>query len=928
MTDQNILDMLDEIRRQTQILESIAKGTSVGPNRPSPASRNAPGETREERQQRKAARELGNQFDDLADSSKGVTVSFDQLARRTNLAMLAFAKQTLQMSNNLSSLKPAISAVSNVAATAVSAITGAVGNAVSTLSLLGGPITKIVGTITGGLVGAVGTASAELIKAAGEGAGLVLEQMEAISNNYTAIAQLGGATARGMTDLYESVGETGIRMEQWAALVGKHSEKLAFSFGSVGDGLLTVNQAAEKMRKTGITEQFLRLGVGVDEQASALASYSKMHSMNSRREKLSVDQLIEGTQRWYTEIDQIARATGKSREAINESVLAQQRSLRWGATMEILNRRQTDLGNKLAASFEKVDAVTGGTFVTDALRDIFSGGRLGKEAQSLMTLAGQDIIPIVDNIKRGLLGADEGMSQIVDAIAKRGGTGAINLESLVGNQLAELGEVLRAARLSQNFIAAGESLDAYAGKLKDSQQSVIKGNDLTTNNIASTQEAVMDIYAEIQKAFSKVLPSASTQIANFADVISEKLPLMAQAIDDYIEKLTGNRPVSAFNKQMQAAESARRNTATVSGTPETGQRGTFWENVSGKVSPENVASLLSDVGITNTRAQANILAQLQAESGFRPRSENLQYSGKKLFEMYGPNQTRNKVRFNSLAEAEALSKQGPEAIGNVIYGGRMGNAVNEGFLYRGRGLIQLTGKDNYAKYGRIIGEDLVNNPDLANDPQIAKKIAVAYMQEQQKAGVNLADIQQVGKAMGFATNDQASRAALASDFEKRLQRGGFRDGGISTGPMTGYTQLLHGTEAIVPLPDGKTIPVDLNFSSITRKMTQDFKTTNADQNKFSPADLVKNLTADFKTTMAGPLEKLALNLNSIQAQQQLPARVEQPSGLNSPELREMNAKMTEQMSAMNAQISKLTEVVDILRRSNATNEKLLQAARN
>jgi len=51
-------------------------------------------------------------------------------------------------------------------------------------------------------------------------------------------------------------------------------------------------------------------------------------------------------------------------------------------------------------------------------------------------------------------------------------------------------------------------------------------------------------------------------------------------------------------------------------------------------------------------------------------------------------------------------------------------------------------------------------------------------------------------------------------------KGGFNTGGISTGPVSGYTEVLHGTEAVVPLPDNKTIPVSLDSSSITASLNQ------------------------------------------------------------------------------------------------------------
>lgn len=215
-------------------------------------------------------------------------------------------------------------------------------------------------------------------------------------------------------------------------------------------------------------------------------------------------------------------------------------------------------------------------------------------------------------------------------------------------------------------------------------------------------------------------------------------------------------PQKMFESAMRRQQGAAKQPGAAAAPPAT----------SGPVQDQLKAQLAAK-GITDPKAVANIMAQVQAESNFKPQNENLNYSGKKLFELYGAgNKGGNKVRFNTLAEAEALAAKGPEAVGNMIYGGRMGNAGDEGFKYRGRGLIQLTGKDNYKKFGDMIGVDLVKNPDLANDPQIASQIAAAYFAEKQKAGVNLTDIAAVGKAVGYAGGaaETAKRAQMAQAF--------------------------------------------------------------------------------------------------------------------------------------------------------------------
>jgi putative chitinase len=104
---------------------------------------------------------------------------------------------------------------------------------------------------------------------------------------------------------------------------------------------------------------------------------------------------------------------------------------------------------------------------------------------------------------------------------------------------------------------------------------------------------------------------------------------------------------------------------------------------------------------------AHFLAQCGHESGgFRVVNENLNYSTQGLmgiFKKYFPTQ--------SLAEQY---QRKPEAIASKVYGGRMGNgpeSTKEGFKFRGRGYIQLTGKDNYTAFGKAINEDLTANPD-------------------------------------------------------------------------------------------------------------------------------------------------------------------------------------------------------------------------
>jgi putative chitinase len=111
--------------------------------------------------------------------------------------------------------------------------------------------------------------------------------------------------------------------------------------------------------------------------------------------------------------------------------------------------------------------------------------------------------------------------------------------------------------------------------------------------------------------------------------------------------------------------------------------------------------------------QASFIGQCAHESGnFRTLEENLRYSATALMRVWSS-------RFPSLDVAEKYANN-PEKIANKVYSGRMGNTEEgDGWKYHGRGLIQLTGKENYANCGTALGIDLVGNPDLLIEPKYA-----------------------------------------------------------------------------------------------------------------------------------------------------------------------------------------------------------------
>jgi putative chitinase len=129
--------------------------------------------------------------------------------------------------------------------------------------------------------------------------------------------------------------------------------------------------------------------------------------------------------------------------------------------------------------------------------------------------------------------------------------------------------------------------------------------------------------------------------------------------------------------------------------------------------------ILPSFGIDTPKKLAHFLAQTAHESGgFKIAIENMNYTAKRMTQVWPK-------RFKTLADAAPFAGN-PQKLGNFVYANRMGNgppSSGDGFRYRGRGLLQLTGRDMYKGVGAAAGIELEDHPEIAEHFEDALKIA-------------------------------------------------------------------------------------------------------------------------------------------------------------------------------------------------------------
>lgn len=141
-----------------------------------------------------------------------------------------------------------------------------------------------------------------------------------------------------------------------------------------------------------------------------------------------------------------------------------------------------------------------------------------------------------------------------------------------------------------------------------------------------------------------------------------------------------------------------------------------------------IAAAMEEFEINTVARAAGFIAQCAHESGnFKYVKENLNYSAQGL--------TKTFPKYFNASNAEAYGRK-PEAIANRVYANRMGNGPEEsgeGWAFRGRGFIQLTGKNNYRLCGEALGVDLLSDPMYLETPEGAARSAAWFWK---KNGLN------------------------------------------------------------------------------------------------------------------------------------------------------------------------------------------------
>jgi 23S rRNA pseudoU1915 N3-methylase RlmH len=718
--------------------------------------------------QAKAVDETEKSFKKLYDTTKQVIGGF-----------LDSAQQARANREDFTSLNPAIRSTGVVFGKGAKTIGSAVdqlGTAIQGAGLFFGPKGAVLGLVVGGIVKGLGAG----MKAAGEETGKLLAEygqfitgeLQRVVTAFQQVSTVGAIGAEGMQGFADMAVRSGLSMEQFSAIVTRNGEALAATGGTTLQGAKALTGLTEASVK--FEDQFLKMGIGFTEQREFYAKFLNQNRLILRMQITDQNALAESAKRYIENIDELARLTGAQRTEIQAEIERQNADIRLQAQKQVAMARG---GENLVKQIEGTVGYLekrGGRTLSEGFADAMTN--TATEAAKQFAIATGGLGPqIARDLYNNRITQEEAIARVRTAIDQNAA-----LRPEIQSRIGKLGTVYDSMyndifRFRSGVAQTTEGLEAAKKEQKGAQTA----QDQLTDQTVKAQKNLQNFAQQLDKlVVSKVLPNAATHVEKFTRALSGSI--------DYINNELGIKTTGGGG----AGGGGGGATGRSSSAPAFGTSG-------------------RPFGQGSAGASGDYLSRIaQLESGGR-NIGNIARAGQQATSAHGLYQI-TKGTFESL-------------VANAAPGSKLKGKTFEDM----KGDVEL--QTEAMKQLTSSNEQLLARRGLSTSD------AAKYMAHMMGYGTAAKILEAPGSTplsrlvptdwlVKNNLEKYSTAAQLRNHFDQITGGRGYQYGGISSGPRSGYTAMLHGTEAIVPLPNGRSIPVEM--TGMTDKIGQQLDVMN------------------------------------------------------------------------------------------------------
>jgi hypothetical protein len=453
------------------------------------------------------AEELRNSFQGLNAATKDANVGLDAFKKTAKGLPLDIAKGMAGFGAQIAKGDTSLKTFNTV----IDVATGAAGALAKTLPVFGEAVSAA-------------------IKAVGEGAKMVVEQLDATAKTFNAISASGAAAADGMTGLSRQFTTAGLSMQQFQKVVGQNAQALARFKGLAGDGAEEFSIAVGKLTQ-GNDTSLRKIGMSAEDISATTASFVTQQTRLGKSQSMSTDQLTAGAKNYALELDLLSKVTGLSREAIQKQQDAALSESKFRANYELAMRSGNEEQIKgakgmmiLQTRMSTFDAEMG-----QGVRDLSSGVANTEASIKLLGSTGGAASDIMARLKSGMIDQDQAQTELVGAM-ERNSKSQLDIAGQVGDAP---GVFLKLPGVMDAIAAKNEG--AYE-KSKKTQDAQINKTDALTKETIEAQKGLEQFNVKMSLLALKLMPSAAWGINKMTKAMNDMV--------DWVNKTVGRDDVT------------------------------------------------------------------------------------------------------------------------------------------------------------------------------------------------------------------------------------------------------------------------------------------------------------------------------------------------------------------------------------------------
>jgi len=713
------------------------------------------------------------------------------------------------------------------------------------LAMLGGPIW---GTIALGLV------------AFGKALGMANKMSQQTFEAYKQLADVGGAAGASLQGLRNqardfdyTLGEGDEGLKDFVAMIAKNSQTLAYFKGTVAQGTAAAAGIGDAFSQ--YRDPLLKLGLSTEDQNQSILNYINYSSRLGMSQGKTFDQLAASARKYIVETEALSALSGKSREEIEQQRRSALSEQQYRAKIEEMRANKDFEGVERLTKFNAALTAAGpaGEEVAKGMRQLAVSGLQTAEAQALNRLTNGEALRIQQLVNQGKISEADAVTQLQKAV----GAGLPTWNTLAQQNVDLTGTIGKMSNMYDFQAGAagdyGKALTASRNAVNATIHSKEAELNSNVNTIRNQKEAAKSLQGVIEKfinvatgltnGLSKLWKSISGTMLDISDV--------AEDIIDYIkynilkmDKPTYDKDLAATLTQQQEsmknslADFKKTGKMNISGEDEALR----YQGKEGKALYEQ--DKLAQLAKLKEQERIN-----EAKRGLEDQKAARRKSLREKF--YGDTEAAPapagggtppaKVPAATAAAAPgaparkgytAHSNQSLAALGLTLTGkgGEKGDRQAEGAQVSDK-LIELAQKikSNIPGFTGFTGfNDNFHREEIPNSGH-AQGLSVDFVLNKRPTREEGQKLVNMLKSMGASVakdeyNDPSSQAT-GPHFHASVPEG--RYGGIFEGPRTGYAAVMHGREAILPLPNGQSIPIAIDTEKIIESFSEALKRTSS-----------------------------------------------------------------------------------------------------